>query len=260
MLIDKIKRKISNLYIRSLDVNRINVASAMLHQETFGQFKNYCAGKKLVVCGAGPSLKDYQPIKDAVHIALNRSFLFDKVDFDFIFAQDWDGIKMVQPQLINYRPGKCVKLLGSAQCYNPKEIPESFAIACGALRFNVDTYLYGSGFDSKFVIDIAHSSIGGMPNVGLSVMQFALYMNPSELYIVGIDCSGAHFSNGNNNDQQVAAEKKRMEQEWAEAHDRLIDKWKEFKEIATLYYPDTKIASVNPVGLKGIFEDVFQKE
>ncbi len=258
MLIDKIKRKISDLYIRSLDVNRINVASAMLHQETFAPFKNYCAGKKLVVCGAGPSLQNYKPIESAVHIALNRSFLFDKVDFDFIFAQDWDGVKMVQPQLKDYRPGKCVKLLGSSCTVQAKEIPESFAIACGALRFNTDSYIYGNGFKSKFVVDVAHSSIGAMPNVGLSVMQFALYMNPEEIYIVGIDCSGTHFSNGNNDDTQVEAERKRMEREWAEAQDKLIDKWKEFKAFASLYYPETKIISVNPVGLKGIFEDIFQ--
>ena len=33
--------------------------------------------------------------------------------------------------------------------------------------------------------------------------------------------------------------------------------WKKMKEFAELYYPDTEIISVNPVGLKGLFKDEF---
>lgn len=251
----KIVDKINQSIYRLAEINSINVETAILHQKTFPQFKNACAGKKIVICGAGPTLKKYKPIQGAVHIALNRSFLFDKVDFDYIFAQDWDGIKMVQQELIDYRPDKCVKLLGCYQVQNPKAIPESFVIDSRALRFNIDSYIYGNGFKSKFVKDIEYRCLGGMPNVGLSVMQFALYMNPSELYIVGCDQSGAHFANGNNNAQQAAAEKKIIEKEWTEWHDMLINKWKELKSFASTYYPNTKIISVNPVVLRGIFED-----
>lgn len=258
MFAKKIKEKLMSKFYQLAEIDRINVATAMLHQKTFSQFKNCCEGKKLVVCAAGPTLNKYIPIENAVHIAVNRSFLYDKVDFDFIFAQDWDGIKMVQPQLLNYRPNQCVKFLGSYQFQTPKEIPESFSLACNALRFNMDYYLYGSGFKSKFVKDIDRMSIGGMPNVGISVMQLALYMNPSELYIVGCDMSGAHFANGNNNAAQIAAEKKELEFHWTKERDQLIAKWLELKSFAELYYPATKIYSVNPVGLRGIFEDIDQ--
>ena len=262
-MITKLKRRfldgLNNIVFKLAEIDRKNVATALLHQKTFLQFKNSCNGKKLVVCGAGPTLQNYQPIEGAIHIALNRAFLYDKIIFDFIFAQDWDGIKMVNEQLINYNPDTCIKLLGSSQLITPKEIPESFAIACKALRFNVDSYIYRNGFKSKFIKDIEYNCLGGMPNVGLSVLQFALYMNPSELYIVGCDMSGAHFANGSNNAEQVKVEKKELEQLWAADHEALIEKWKEFKVFASLYYPTTKIYSVNPVGLRGLFTDIDQK-
>lgn len=37
----------------------------------------------------------------------------------------------------------------------------------------------------------------------------------------------------------------------------LIDMWKEAKEFAGIYYPDAKLCTVNPVGLKGLFEDLY---
>lgn len=255
-----IKEKIMAKFFHLAEIDRINVATAMLHQKTFPQFKNFCEGKKLVVCAAGPTLNKYVPIKDAIHIAVNRSFLYDKVDFDFIFAQDWEGLYMVQQELIDYRPDKCVKLLGGSQTVDMgrKEIPEPFALKCKALRFNIDNYLYRDGFKSKFVKDLEYNCLGAMPNVGISVMQFALYMNPSELYIVGCDMSGAHFANGNHTKEQIKAEKKMLENKWKNDHERLINKWKEFKHFAEIYYPSTKIYSVNPVGLRGMFEDIDQ--
>lgn len=261
MLLNRIREKFMSKFYQLAEIDRINVATAMLHQKTFPQFKNYCEGKKLVVCAAGPSLNKYVPIKDAVHIAVNRSFLYDKVDFDFIFAQDWEGLYMVQQELIDYHPNTCVKLLGCSQTIGMgrKEIPEPFALKCKALRFNIDNYLYGDGFKSKFVKDIEYNCLGGMPNVGISVMQFALYMNPAELYIVGCDMSGAHFANGNHTEEQIEAEKKMLEKKWKENHDKLLDKWKELRYFAEIYYPSTKIISVNPVGLRGIFEDLDQK-
>ena len=193
----KILRELLKRYIEKTSViNAMNVSTTILHQKTFPQFKNYCNGKDLVVCGAGPTLQKYEPIENAVHIAVNRSFLFEKVDFDFIFAQDMDGIRMVKEELVKYRPGDCVKLLGT-QLGTEKEIPESLAIRCNALRFNTDLYIYKNGFKSKCVHDIDLRALGNMPNVGMSVLQFALYMNPKRIYIVGCDMVGTHFADGN---------------------------------------------------------------
>lgn len=258
MIVNKIRERFKKLIYQLAEIDRVNAATVALHQKTFPQFKNSLVGKKLVVCGAGPTLQKYQPIEGAVHIALNRSFLFDKVDFDFIFVQDWMGIKTVQEDLKNYRPKECIKLFGSSQLVIDREIPESFAIECSALRFNTDAFIYQNGYKSRFVKDIDYMCLGAMPVVGLSVLQFALYMNPAELYIVGNDMSGSHFVDVNKGDARMKKEEQILLNAWEKEHDMLIAKWQEFKKFASIYYPNTKIISVNPVGLKGIFEDIYQ--
>ena len=77
-------------------------------------------------------------------------------------------------------------------------------------------------------------------------MQFILWTNPKRIYLVGCDCSlnGYYDSKDKNN---LATQK-------------VIEGWKKLKEFAQTYYPDTEIISINPIGLKGIFKDEYQKE
>lgn len=238
-----------------------SIAAMQINRETFLPYKNYCKGeKKIVICGAGPSLQHYIPIEDAIHIAVNRAFMYEKVAYDFIFAQDYEGINMVEDELINYRPEKCVKFLAQTESGEIKAIPESVAISCNAKRFICDYYMFGDGFLSRPVADIASRAIGGMPNVGMSVIQLALYMNPSELYIVGCDMTGTHHIKGNMSSHDLAREKNQYDKYWKNEYNRLINKWHEIKKFADKNYPNTRIISVNPVGLKGMFEDLYQKE
>lgn len=257
-----IKGKLKECINKAIELNTLNISTAILHQNTFLPYKNYCKGEQaVVICGAGPSLQKYQPIKGAVHIALNRAFLYERVAFDFIFSQDFDGIRMVQKELIEYEGNNCVKLLGSTGGAGAeKEIPESLALQCNALRFYTDSYIYGNGYKSKFVLDIGTRPLGGMPNVGISVMQFALYMNPSAIYIVGCDMSGGHFVNPDLSEKAKEAEKREFNKYWEEEKQLLLGKWRELKEFARINYPATRIISVNPIGLKGIFEDFYQED
>jgi hypothetical protein len=259
----KIKEKIHDKYCEMLykfhEISSINNSAAIIHQQTFLPYKNIMDGKSLVVCGAGPTLQKYQPIEGAYHIALNKAFLYDKVKFDFLFSQDFDGIKTVQQELINYRPDTCVKFFGH-QNGTHKEIPETLAIKCKAKRFYTDIAATLNGYRSKFVYDIDARPIGNLPNVGLSSLQFALYMHPAVLYIVGCDMSGAHFSDKNMSKKEVKAEEKELNSHWKSDQEKLINKWLELKQFAEIHYPDTKIISVNPIGLKGIFEDLYQEK
>lgn len=255
-----VKKRILKSFMKIDEHTALTVSAAQLHQRTFLPYKNYCCGEKdVVVCGAGPSLQKYQPIDGAVHIAVNRSFLYEKVNFDFIFAQDMDGIRMVQDELIAYRPGQCVKFLAQTTEINSKTIPESLAIKCNALRFMCDYYIYRDGYHSKMVFDLENRAIGGMPNVGMSVLQLALYMNPRRIYIVGCDMTGTHFVDGNQTKKELSAEKKQYDSYWENNNKILLNKWEEIKSFAQTYYPETEIISVNPVGLKGMFCDLYQE-
>ena len=166
---------------------------------------------------------------------------------------------MVTDELVAYRPNSCVKFLSVSGLNIPKTIPESIAIKCNARRFYLDTDIHKNGYKSKMVLELENKPLGGMPNVGMSVMQLALYMNPRNLYIVGCDMSGAHFAPGNESQNEVKRTEKEYGAYWKEDRDKLIGKWLEIKEFAELYYPDTTIYSINPVGLKGIFEDIYQE-
>ncbi len=238
------------------------ISGAIINRKAFSPFKNFCIGRELVVCGAGPSLKDYVPIKDAVHIALNRAFLFDKVAFDFIYAQDFNGIKMVQNELAAYRPESCVKFFGTQDdrtlgVYR-SNIPFQLVDRCKARLFVTNYFAIDNLWDSKFVYNIDSSAISTFTNVGLAVMQFALWMNPKRIYLVGIDASGNHFTQQGLSEEEKAEEELRITAMWESERERTRKKWEECKLFASIYYPDTEIVSVNPVGLKGIFRDVYQ--
>ena len=75
-------------------------------------------------------------------------------------------------------------------------------------------------------------------------IQFALYSGFSKIYLVGCDCNGYFHSNnyltGQNN---------------TSIHTDLVYWWYRMYEFKKKYYEDTRIISLNPVGLKKIMDD-----
>jgi len=88
-----------------------------------------------------------------------------------------------------------------------------------------------------------------MPDFGsvvFSAIEFALWTNPKRIFLVGCDCtSTGHFDN--------ATDKTGLPTSMRATYVKL-------KGFAHTYYPDTEIISVNPVGLKGLFRDWYQKD
>jgi hypothetical protein len=256
-MINKFKRKLKKIYSKILERQTLLNNSYNLNSKTFLPYKNIYNGKnEIVICAPGPSLEKYIPIENAIHIGLNRAFLFDRVSFDFIFAQDFDGIKMVQEELINYKKDSCTIFFSKTD--GDKAIPESLSLKCNALRFSTDSFIYDSGYDSNFILDIDSRPIGSMPNVGLSVLQLALFMNPSKIYLVGYDMTGTHFNKGNQNDRELAEEKEEMFKYWQSDRSKLLIKWNQFIKFKDKHYPEIEIISINPIGLKGLFKDIYQ--
>ena len=253
--------------LQTIKNNRLNVgeyiskfiSAAIINRQTFSPYKNFLHGKSVVICGAGPSLKDYVPIDGAVHIALNRAFLFDKVQFDFIFAQDYEGVMMAKDELRDYRKGKCEKLFGKLFRDNVNlmtNFPESYISECNAKTFATDAFYPDDLFvNHPFIAEIDSRAISCSTNVGMTVMQFALWMNPDKIYIVGCDHSGPHFTTKGLSEVHSEADKRISTETWKVNLKRMRKQWRQFRKFAQIYYPDTKIISVNPVGLKGIFTD-----
>lgn len=248
--VDAIKWDLRNMQFH--DIAKL-IATAELHKSTFAGYRNKFAGKNIVLVGAGPSLKKFKPIKDAIYVGLNRAFLYDAVKFDFLFSIDKAGIDQIYDQFIEYQ---AVKFLGDQNLGPMYQIPES---VINKIK-DVKRYKTDAGFSSQFATDIEYMPLGNFNTVSLQAMQFILYTNPAKIYLVGIDCSNAgHFTDNTKNHIKDFDIEKRGENltQWANIS---VEFWKELQKFAQTYYPETEIISVNPVGLRGIFTDLDQKD
>ena len=253
-MFNKSKQKIIDLIRNSNYTNTYAIAAAMCNRETFSDIKNCNYGKKMALCGAGPSLNKYTVIEDCVHVALNRALLKKEIDYQWFIADDWDGINFFQKELVEFDG---LKFFGHIIGCPEREIPESFRIKCRARRYYNDSFIEENGFRSRFACDIDKLPVGMMPNIALSAMQILLFSNPSVIYLVGCDASQGHYIQP----ESLSKERIRKQEEdvaMAVSADSTVEKWKELKRFAEVFYPDTKIISINPVGLKGLFKDEYQ--
>ena len=226
----------------------INVS--IKHQETFGKYKGCYADKEVAIIATAPSLNNYKPIKDVINVGVNRAFLKDDIKLDYIFMQDYSAVKSYMEDILQDKYKDVVKFYGV--CSYPRfyhqfgtkdagvVFPESTILRHRANKF----YLYSKYplLPVRFNVDIDNTWIADCGSIALSAAQFALFTNPKKIYLVGCDCTSGYFNgqNGNNCDY-------------------LIKPWKELKKFADIYYPETEIVSVNPVGLKGVFTDLVQE-
>ena len=236
-------------------LNRIiqtNALAQKLNAEAFSEYKGVNAGKDMILFATGPSLSQYKPIEGCIKVGVNHSFLKIK-DLDFFFSTDYRSLAPVINQLREYR-SDCRKFFGISWSHlNQWEaaIPESDVIIQGAKRFIVDYSVNTPGFSSSYTypFDISVQPLTGGGSVAFVAMQFMLWTNPRRIYIVGCDCSAnGHFM----------PESLMNNPSPPEYYLSLIAPWKKLKQFANRLYPQTEIVSINPVGLKGVFTDLYQ--
>lgn len=225
-----------------------SINTAFLHQKTFAPFRNKYKGKDLVLVGAGPTLPYYIPHIQGPHIGCNRAFLAEFIHFDYLFAADKIGIEMFYKQFLSYRDGKCIKFLGDMNCGANFQLPEHIIQHPGVRRYKTSNGCTG------FILtpDIDMHPLGAFHSISLQAMQFALFTQPKRIYLVGIDCAnaGKHFA-GPEHDVSSRGENIQFLQSVQ------IAEWKQLKDFAAVYYPATEIISINPIGLKNVFHDVY---
>ena len=223
------------------------VAASKVNEMAFSEYKGCHKGESIVICGAGPSLAKYKPIENAIHIATNRALLYDKVHFDYFFSDDWRGIDFMQNEIIEY---KCTKFIGYHNAESEAIIPEDFIYNCGAKKYYTDWFIT-SGYKGEFVADVDKMAISNAVSIVMQAMQVALFMLPSEIYIVGCDSNMGHFAG-----KEDSLKDKELQRKFFYAPET-INRWNEMKKFAEMRYPSIKIYSVNPVRLKGIFDDIY---
>lgn len=227
------------------------LSTMAMHQRTFSPFKNKAAGRDVVIVAGGPTAAKFKPIAGAIYIGVNRAYKLSSVALDYLFCQDCIAIREgdTMDEMCAYRRGECVKLVGLVgdnAWDNDFVISESFALKMGALRYRAV-----EGDLDDFAYDLSVQPLADCGSVVFAALQFALWMNPRRVFLVGCDCSkGGYFYKSGD---APAADGKPL------PVDRLMQGYAWFKQFAQRYYPETEIVSVNPVGLRGMFVDMDQE-
>lgn len=204
------------------------------HQKTFSSFKNIHQGKDIVICATGPSFKDYNPIENAIHIGVNGALFKDNIKLDYLFVNDYDFMRMHKEEYCKHINDDCKKFYAILKTEHIR-IPEYVAQEANAYRY------YTNHPETTFNYELDVLPIGDFGSVAFAAAQFALWSHPKKIYLVGCDCSCGYYNN-----------QKRTFDFY-----KTYYAWKKFKEFAKINYPDVEIISINPVGLRGMFKDVY---
>lgn len=248
------KKRIESLYDLSNIIARYKTAE-YYNKIAFAEFKGKFTGKNVVLVAAGPSANNFIPIEDVIYIGVNRSFLLKNISFDFLFACDLLGISSFMDEFAEYKGNHCIKFIGEQSEGKNRDIPEQYFLKLkNARKYKTDSALAAI---VKIPVDIDILPMWNSNSIAHQAIQFALFGNPKNIYLVGCDCTGVksgHFISGKLDEKMINSFSENF---WKENNHFLIEGWKRIKQFANIHYPDTKIISINPIGLKGIFKDIY---
>jgi hypothetical protein len=204
------------------------------------QFKNLHKGQSAIIFATGPTIKKYSTFegsKECIKIGLNRIYDYPTIteDLDYYYygshyytdnshKQKIDEICSEYPHITSlasaFEEGRSHEVIGRGN------ITPERAIELGSIPFENNL--------TTFTNDVSvYSTLGH--SIVFPPLQHILYMGVSKIYLVG--CDGG-FTQGNQSGDI-----------------ELLHWWKEFSKFKEKYYSQVEIISINPVSLKGMFED-----
>lgn len=246
----ELQRKIDKVYNLNSSI-LANIRAIKYHPQTFGPYENINQGKDVVLICGGPSAQEFQYIDNAVYVAVNNacSFRPNEIKFDYVFIQELHFDPNKNLQVNEYSNPNCVKFYGTIADEKLKKIypyikriPQSYM-----KEYNIKRYYLDDRHAYNFAYDLTTECIGDFGGTAFSAMQFILWTNPKRIFLVGADCAptGNIFSSNFDSDKYGYPRQKKA--------------WVRLKSFVDDVYPDTEIISVNPVGLKGLFTDIYTK-
>ncbi|USF26727.1 hypothetical protein N510_001659 [Firmicutes bacterium ASF500] len=210
------------------------------HKSSFSEFKGCNRGKTVAIIGTGPTLNYYTQLTGVPHIGVNSSFLKEGIMLDYYF-------------LTHYVPEWCEKLkefnftkffnVGIKSRKKKDQIPEYIIEENDGRRyFSLPMMPF-----THIHTNLECYPLMGYGSIIFQAIHFALFTHPQKLLLVGCDCAAiGHFDSCHTS---VYVEKFLIP--W------WIDGYKKLRRFVSIHYPDIEIISVNPVGLKGMFCDMF---
>lgn len=245
-------RKITEMEYRIEEQNevcRVNTAA-------FSEYRNAFRGKEVVIVGNGPTLNYYKPIPDAIHIGLNRAWMREDIVWDYLFTIDGRASKLLDIRIEQgfnkirrkvFR-GKYLERVP----YSHLNYPEDVLLS----NSNVVNFLFNDNAIGQLIRqDICQHPLYEFGSVVSPAFCFAVFTYPKRIYFVGCDTSPTgHFYS------EKKANVDRVNKEMRANMPMLKVGYARMKMFARLYYPETEIISINPVGLRGLFKDVYTEE
>lgn len=228
----KIKLAMPNRYI--CDYTRSLLFALSINRE-LEKYKGIYKGKDIYIIGGGPTVKKFEPKQssNSIYIGINRAYKDERIHFDYLFAQDQltEGLQ----EFLNYRGNECKKLLAIIP-YNTYPRIKEYEV-----DGQYERYVLASRKLRPLPYDISIEPFADLQGTVFSAIQFAIYTNPEHIFLVGFDCSAGNIYNKNTSDQ----------------YQYQLKGWKILKESLEKMGVVDKIISINPVGLKGMFQDVM---
>ena len=222
-----------------------------VNTKAFAEYRNRFRGKKVVIFASGPTSKYYKSIPDAIHIGVNFSWRREDIPLDYLFVTDG---RVDKPSEIPFAEGfKRIKEQIFIGIFVPRKewitLSENYSLKQNVSRFYYD----GNNRNNRIHQDICKHPISGSGTIVHCALIFSLFAYAKEIYLVGCDTSRKeHFYDKVTQDKQVVN------------NDLVIHTIKvvyaQIKMFAKHYYPDTEIFSINPIGLKGLFSDVYTED
>lgn len=221
-----------------------------LHKKTFPQFKSINKNNEVAIFGCGPTIQYYNNELNTKNIALNKALFLDNIRFDYSFAQDVNLLKTCPGYLDKIKEKDCVKFIGKfLQPDVHLQMPEiATEKEDNILRYysGVRINLPARNLQFNLYPNLESRPLADFSSVSFAALHFALYTHPKKIYLIGLDTSsgGQNFFDKCNGNYDTK---------------HMIEGYKLMKKFASVYYPDVEIISVNPVGLRGLFKDIYTK-
>ena len=245
----EIFKKLNALEHRVEEQNEI----CAVNTKAFSEYKNAFRDKEVVIVGTGPSLQFYKPIPNAIHIGLNRAWKREDIPLDYLFMIDGlannrsdikieEGFDKVHETIFVGRYP-----LGNSFSY--ASVPEKTLLERGNIRL----FFVGANMVSRPIYpDIRYHFVADFSSVSFNALHFALFTYPKKIYLVGLDTtSTGHFYADSEKDRAA------LEDDFKKAVLNCKVGYARMKMFAQQYYPDTEIMSINPIGLRGLFRDIY---
>lgn len=201
-----------NRYLRSKSINFYYPWNKIL------AYKNIHKGKRCFIIGTGPSLnlQDLKLLKNEITFSMNSIILsFDKTDWrpTYYVVQDQRAYNIFKDKLLS--AAKKEVFIGINHRFNGIQMHKSsndkfYKYCYYPLYLRPDENIYKIKFSND-----CYQVVYDGTTVAYSILQLAMYMGFTEIYLLGIDCDytsskKTHFINYIKNHNTLAAENKML--------------------------------------------------